>query len=99
MDSINSLADFGRQVRFLRKARNMSQWTLADMTGIERSHVSNLETGKREPRLNTVIRICKALEIRLLFVIDDKTVKEKEHIKKGYNEREIFRDPATGDQF
>ena len=46
----------------VRKARKWSQGKLALMSGISRSYISEIETGKYEPDYRTICRICKALK-------------------------------------
>jgi transcriptional regulator with XRE-family HTH domain len=52
----------GRRIRFLRSKRGWTQQQFADMTGIGRVHVSELENGKREAGLRMLERIAKTFE-------------------------------------
>jgi transcriptional regulator with XRE-family HTH domain len=52
---------FGRVLRRIRRERDLSQEALADMAGIARNHMSELERGRREPRLATLVRLADAL--------------------------------------
>jgi transcriptional regulator with XRE-family HTH domain len=53
------IADFVRQ----ESSRcNLSQAELAELTGISRTHISNIETGERLPTPETFKKICHALE-------------------------------------
>jgi transcriptional regulator with XRE-family HTH domain len=45
---------FGRKLRKLRKQKGWTQSYMAVHTGIGRSHISNLETGKKEVGLRTL---------------------------------------------
>ena len=56
--------DFGGKVRALRKARGMSQETLADEAGLHRTHISLIERGRRSIRLETVERLALALGVQ-----------------------------------
>lgn len=50
----------------LRKARNdvgLSQEKLALQVGLDRTYISLLERGLRQPSLTTIFRLCEALEI------------------------------------
>jgi transcriptional regulator with XRE-family HTH domain len=58
------LADeFGAVLAALRRERGYSQDTLARMAGLSRTTPSLLETGKREPRLATIVALADALGI------------------------------------
>jgi transcriptional regulator with XRE-family HTH domain len=45
---------FGRRLRILRSNRGITQQQLADLTGIGRVHVCELENGKREAGMRVV---------------------------------------------
>ena len=53
----------GRRIRQLRSKQGWTQQQLADMTGIGRVHVSELENGKREAGLRMLERIADTFEI------------------------------------
>lgn len=52
---------FGATLREARHARGMSQEELAAAAGVDRTYPSLLETGKRQPALSVVYRLCNAL--------------------------------------
>mgnify|MGYP002516718991 CR=1 FL=1 len=47
------MSSFGDMLRFFRKQLNMTQFELADKTGISRSRINNYENGLREPDHDT----------------------------------------------
>lgn len=47
------MASFGDMLRFYRKQLNLTQFELADKTGISRSRINNYENGLREPDFDT----------------------------------------------
>lgn len=51
----------GVAVRALREARNLTQLELSQLSGVERAHLSRIESGKATPRIATLDRIAKAL--------------------------------------
>ena len=53
----------GRKIRLLRESRGRTQQQLADMTGIGRVHVSELENGKREAGLRMLERLANTFEV------------------------------------
>jgi transcriptional regulator with XRE-family HTH domain len=54
---------FGKILQDERKAKNISQEKLAALTGLDRTAISLIETGKRSPTFSTILKICSALEI------------------------------------
>jgi len=56
-------AAVGRKIAHLRTARGMTQQVLADLAGIERSHLARLELGEREAGLRMLEKIADALGI------------------------------------
>lgn len=57
-----TLAAFGENVARLRAARGLSQDTLAEKSDIDRTYLSGIERGVRNPGIKTVIRIAAALK-------------------------------------
>jgi len=55
----------GRKLRLLRSKRGWTQQQLADMTGIGRVHVSELENGKREAGLKILERLASSFEMSI----------------------------------
>lgn len=56
-------ATVGRRIAQLRTARGMTQQVLADLAGIERSHLARLELGEREAGLRMLEKIADALGV------------------------------------
>jgi len=52
---------FGLVTRSLRKGKNISQETLADLCNLDRTYISLLERGLRQPSLSTIFYITQAL--------------------------------------
>lgn len=53
---------FGKRVRELRKARQLTQQELAELTGLSRSYIGEIEIGKRNVSLKNIEIIAKALQ-------------------------------------
>ena len=56
---------FGRRVREVRKGKGISQERLAEMAGIDRSYMGNIERGEKNITLKKAYEICDALEIEI----------------------------------
>jgi transcriptional regulator with XRE-family HTH domain len=54
---------FGRNVRTLREQRGWSQEQLAEVSGLHRTYVSGIERAVRNPTLEIVELIAKALDV------------------------------------
>ncbi|MBP7863810.1 helix-turn-helix transcriptional regulator [bacterium] len=54
-------------VQRLRKGKNWSQEYLAGEIGVDRSYISSLERGLRNPTLRTIIEISALFETDLVF--------------------------------
>ena len=64
MDKDTVARQFGLIVRRHRTAMNMSQETLAAEAACHPTYVSLLERGKRNPSLDTMLRIADALNVK-----------------------------------
>ena len=62
--SPSELVAFGRTVRKARRDRDLSQEALADEAGLSAKHIGEIERANKDPRLSTVLKIAKALELR-----------------------------------
>lgn len=55
----------GRRLSELREKHGLSQTQLADMAGIGRAHLSQIENGAAAVRINTLYAIAQALDLKL----------------------------------
>lgn len=58
--------NIGRNILYFRQQQGLTQQQLADVLGINKMAISNYEKGKRQPNIETVKAICKALGISLM---------------------------------
>ena len=58
-----NLIEFGRVIRELRKERGLSQEAFADLAGIDRGYMGNIERGKSNVTLTKVFQISNALNV------------------------------------
>lgn len=54
----------GETIRRLRIEKNMSQELLSGLAGIARTHLSMIETGRKQANFETIWKIALALELR-----------------------------------
>jgi len=69
---------FGEVIRELRKAKQISQEKLADVSKLDRSFISLLECGHKQPSLITIFQLAKALNFsasKILSLVEEKIKK------------------------
>ena len=59
----------GKTIAYFRNQKGISQEVLSGLADIGRSHLSAIERGERKPTLETLYRICTALDIKMSTVI------------------------------
>jgi transcriptional regulator with XRE-family HTH domain len=62
---------FGRRLRALRARQGVSQDDLARETDVHPTAIGRLERGSREPRLTTILRLARGLEVRPGELVDE----------------------------
>lgn len=55
----------GITVAYFRNQKKLSQEVLSGLSDIGRSHLSAIERGERKPTLETLFKICNALDIKM----------------------------------
>lgn len=61
---------FARNLRQHRMRRGLSQEALGHAAGLHRTEISLLERAGREPRLSTIVRLARALELPAAALLD-----------------------------
>lgn len=62
-DDVALTEAFGSAVRAVRSRRGVSQEALADLCGLDRTYVSGVERGVRNPTVRSLWKIATALEV------------------------------------
>ncbi|WP_241127770.1 helix-turn-helix transcriptional regulator [Novosphingobium terrae] len=65
---ILSVADVGQRIREARRAMGMTQQSFADLAGVGRRFLSELEHGKASLEMGRVLAVCQAAGIKLGFL-------------------------------
>jgi transcriptional regulator with XRE-family HTH domain len=60
---MSPVARFAANLRLLRTSAGISQEALAERCGLYRTEVSLLERIGREPRLTTIVKLARALDV------------------------------------
>ena len=66
---------FGEVIRELRKAQQISQEKLAELSNLDRSFISLLECGHKQPSLITIFQLAKAFNLpasKILSLVEEK---------------------------
>lgn len=63
------VALLGRNVRALRRERGLSQEELAHRSDLERSYVSDIERGTRNPSVKALGKIANALDVEAWLLL------------------------------
>ena len=61
----------GNRIRSLRKKRAWTQVELAEMLGVDRSYLSEIETGKKDPGLRVLKTIADGFQLTLSQLLKD----------------------------
>lgn len=64
-NELSLLWQLGKRIAFLRKQRGLTQLALSIESGLALSFISDLERGKRNPSIETLWKIAKALDVTL----------------------------------
>ena len=59
----STLTAFGRNVARIRAERGFSQDKLAEKAEMDRTYLSGIERGVRNPSIKAVLKLCKALRV------------------------------------
>ncbi|MGB6057604.1 MAG: helix-turn-helix transcriptional regulator [Microthrixaceae bacterium] len=59
----------GRAVRQIRSERGLSQENLALEAGLDRTYVSGIERGRRNPSYGSLLKLALALEVKASLII------------------------------
>ncbi len=53
----------GKNLKTLRTRKGITQIEIANILGVDRSFVSNIENGKNNPTLSTITKLAKAINV------------------------------------
>jgi transcriptional regulator with XRE-family HTH domain len=59
----NSARKLGMNIKRIRLTKKMSQGDICRELGIDRSYMSNIESGNKNPTLSSIIKIAKTLGV------------------------------------
>ena len=59
----NSAKKLGQNMKRIRLVKQMSQGDICRKLGVDRSYISNVESGNKNPTLSTITKLAKALGV------------------------------------
>jgi len=71
MDSVQDI--FGKKIKSIRRARDITQEKLADLSGLSLQYIGEIERGRRNPSLTSIEQLSRALDIPMaeLFSLEE----------------------------
>jgi transcriptional regulator with XRE-family HTH domain len=70
MGRTSSKQKLGTKVRQLRTGMGLTQEKLGEMTDLDRTYISGIERGKRNPSIAAIEQLAKALKVKTSDLID-----------------------------
>ncbi|MGA8809497.1 MAG: helix-turn-helix transcriptional regulator [Thermoanaerobaculia bacterium] len=61
--AVRPIEKFAAHVRELREKRDVSQTRLAELAGLNRNYVGDVERGRRNPCFENILRLADALNV------------------------------------
>ena len=68
--NVDAVEHFAQNLRTHRQRVGVSQERLAFMCSLHRTEISLLERGAREPRLSTIVKLARALDVTPAELLD-----------------------------
>lgn len=60
------------ELKEARKSRGLSQFQLSMLSGVNRSNISGIERGVESPTLNTLEKLARAMDMKLVIEFREK---------------------------
>ena len=87
-------AFIGQRIKEVRNEKHLTQEYLANVTGVNVSHISNIETNKVKISLTLLINICNALNVTMDYMLENEY-----HTPTSTTEKELFNTIKDMDTF
>lgn len=63
--------NIGKRLRTIRESKKITIYRISKETGISQNHISGIELGKRQPTIDTLIRLIEPLGITLAELFNE----------------------------
>ena len=64
-------SSIGQRIRVVRNDKHLTQEYLANATGVNVSHISNIETSNVKVSLTLLVQICNALDVTMDYLLEN----------------------------
>ena len=64
-------AFIGKRIREVRSSKHLTQEYLAESTGVNVSHISNIELNKVKVSLTLLVKICNSLDVSMDYLLEN----------------------------
>lgn len=82
---MNIKKDFGLRIKELRNKKGITQYQLAEMTGIDPKHMSHIETGRSFPKADLIEKLANALKIEYTELFQTEHLQERKVLLNKIN--------------
>ncbi len=87
-------SDIGSRLREIRQKKGLNLRGVSQLSGVSRSMLSKIETGRSSPTATTLGKVCEGLGVSISQLVGG--VAPREVIVMRSNEHPVFRVPKTG---
>jgi transcriptional regulator with XRE-family HTH domain len=70
MARTNAQQKLGKKIRELRNDAGLSQERLGEITGLDRTYISGIERGVRNPSIRNIEKLAKALKVKINELVE-----------------------------
>lgn len=70
MARTNAQQKLGKKIKQLRFDAGLTQEKLGELTGLDRTYISGIERGVRNPSIRNIEKLAKALKVKVSDLID-----------------------------
>lgn len=79
----------GKNIKIFRESHYLSQFQLAELCGLSQVYISNIETGKKNISLKSLIKISNVLNVSCDDLLGNNILKNNDILNKQYSNTEL----------
>lgn len=72
----------GKKIKETRESQHISQESFAEMVGISVSYISKIEIGNKLPSIDTLVDICRVLDVTIDYIVSNNEMSYEQQILK-----------------
>lgn len=62
--------EFNKKLKNAREQKGMTQAELGQIAGVAQATICDIETGAKKPKLETAVKLCRALNVKLEDMVE-----------------------------